>query len=132
MTKIINLNKHDIIIVVGGERHVFPPSGSIANVATKDVEADCAGGFPCVVVEYGEITGLPEPKANTYYIVNMLVLERAPANRTDLLAPDTGPSAIRENGQVKAVTRFKRKLSNPTKRLSLKDSFLVGMYNAIV
>lgn len=111
---IVNLNKHDIVFVSEtGEETVFPPSGMIASVSTREVEAKDANGFPCVRVEYGDIQGIPPAEEGVFYIVNMLVLERS--DRTDLIAPDTGPSAIRftdgpQKGQVKAVTRFKRKL----------------------
>lgn len=55
----------------------------------------------------GEIQGLPDPQDGVYYLVNMLVGTRAALEgRTDLIGPDTGPTAIRENGQVKTVVQF--------------------------
>lgn len=94
---------------------MFPPSGAVASVSTREVVCDGVNNLPCVRVEYGEVQGIPEPEEGVFYIVNMLVLERS--NRTDLIAPDTGPSALRypdgpQKGQVRAVTRFKRKLQH--------------------
>lgn len=108
----VNLNKHDIVLNYNGEDHVFPPSGQVATVKTQDVSAPDAGGFPCVQTSFGEVQGLPEPEEGVVYIVNALVLDRC-RHRNDVVAPDTGPSALRFNegpqkGQVKAVTRFKR------------------------
>lgn len=117
MKNIINLNKHGIIFAnnEGDESThvVFPPSGMVASVSTREVVAEDANGLPCVRVEYGDIQGIPEPQEGVFYIVNMLILERS--DRADLIAPDTGPSAIRfadgpQKGNVRAVTRFKRKL----------------------
>lgn len=56
---------------------------------------------------YGSITGLPDPQAGQYYIVSMMVAQALP-DRADLLVPGTGPAdeAIRDNGQIVAVTRL--------------------------
>lgn len=118
MNNVINLNKHAVILSSSSEGDeavniVFPPSGMVASVSTKEVMAEDANGLPCVRVEYGDIQGIPDPQEGVFYIVNMLILERS--DRTDLIAPDTGPSAIRftdgpQKGNVRAVTRFKRKL----------------------
>lgn len=111
-TTFVNLNKHDIALEHNGETHVFPPSGQVATVKTQDVTADEAGGFPCVKTSFGDVQGLPEPQHDTVYIVNAMVLDRC-KDRSDVVAPDTGPSALRfadgpQKGQVRAVTRFKR------------------------
>lgn len=116
---IVNLNKHAVILSSSSSEGdeavhtVFPPSGMVASVSTKEVMAEDANGLPCVRVEYGEVQGIPDPQEGVFYIVNMLVFERS--DRADLIAPDTGPSAIRftdgpQKGNVRAVTRFKRKL----------------------
>lgn len=56
---------------------------------------------------YGSVTGLPGPIDGTYYIVSAPV--GAAVRRLDVLVLGTGPSdgAIRENGQIVAVTRLK-------------------------
>ncbi len=111
--KIVNLNKHAIVLflnVKGQEEHIkLEPSGMIATVSVKQTVEKFINGFPCVKNEYGDVVGLPAPEDDTLYLVNAIVLERAKNTmaRRDCIAPDTGPTAIRdEKGQVIAVTRF--------------------------
>lgn len=61
-------------------------------------------------VTYGDITGLPDPVADTYYIVSALVLAAAKAKgRTDCVAPATGhPSCVRKDGFIVSVPGFVR------------------------
>lgn len=61
-------------------------------------------------VTYGDITGLPTPVADTYYIVSALVLAAAKAQgRTDCVAPATGhPDCIRKDGFIVSVPGFVR------------------------
>lgn len=61
-------------------------------------------------VTYGDITGLPDPIADTYYIVSALVLAAAKAKgRTDCVAPATGhPQCIRKDGFIVSVPCFVR------------------------
>lgn len=99
MMKFINLTPHTITLNDGRE---FPSIGvaRVANSFTEIVDDICS-------VKYGEVEGLPEPKANTMYIVSQMVL--AASNRTDLVAPATGhPDCIRENGFIKSVPGFVR------------------------
>lgn len=59
--------------------------------------------------EFGQVTGLPEPAADTLYIVSALVLTAAKAaGRTDCVAPATGhPDCVRdEKGFIKSVPGF--------------------------
>lgn len=60
-------------------------------------------------VTYGNITGLPKPIKNTYYIVSTIVLNAAKAQgRTDCVAPATGhPHCIRDDkGFIISVPGF--------------------------
>ena len=57
-------------------------------------------------IEYGEISGLPEPSAGVIYITSLVVAQRA--SRSDVVSPDSGPTAIRENGQIVAVRALNR------------------------
>lgn len=71
----------------------------------SQVELGEVDGIPTVQNVYGEVENLPEPQEGTYFLVNAMVLTAS--TRMDLLAPDTGPTAIRdEKGQVKEVVRF--------------------------
>jgi hypothetical protein len=108
---LVNLMKHDCTCSFPEPwgSFVVKPSGVEATVSTKEVEGTLLGGtLPIVSVVYGEVQNLPDPEAGIMYIVNAMVFERS--SRKDLLAPDTGKSAIRdEKGMVKAITRFKAK-----------------------
>lgn len=59
---------------------------------------------------YGDITGLPEPKDGSTYIVSALVLAAAKAaGRTDCVAPATGhPDCLRKDGFIVSVPCFIR------------------------
>jgi len=104
---IVNLNKHVIVVVFNGVETRFEPSGMVASVEVKQEKTCEVNGIPCSRNKYGSIVGLPESEASTLFLVNALVLERAKIEgRFDCIAPDTGPSAIREKGQVVAVVGF--------------------------
>ena len=56
-----------------------------------------------------EIEGLPEPKPDTIFVVSGMVRD-ALEGRPDVLAPDTGKTAVRnQQGQVTYVTRLRGK-----------------------
>ncbi len=130
---IINCTPHAISIIVDGKTTTFEPSGIIPRVETieTDVESifvcpeNCQKGLygqcgqesehsckrvslPCVTQQKGEVVGLPDADEGTLLIVSGMVF--AASDRKDLLAPDTGKTAIRnEKGHIVAVTRFLRK-----------------------
>lgn len=54
----------------------------------------------------GQVTGLPDAAPDTVYIVSGMVLGALNGTRPDVVAPDTGADAIRENGQIVAVRGF--------------------------
>lgn len=84
----VNCTPHIIRLNDG---RAFEPCGSIARVAQLISEFDENG---IAVQSFGEVTGLPEPRPNTYYIVSALVLSRAQAEgRNDVVAPATGHEA---------------------------------------
>ena len=119
----LNLTPHPITLrCVDGNEVTFPPSGTVARVATiesvigtRDVfdpahpETDEQGnsnGSRIQVVRrvLGEAEGLPEEGIEC--LVSAMVLSAVPG-RKGVYAPDSGPTAIRnEKGQVVAVTRL--------------------------
>lgn len=126
--KLVNLTPHTIRVVVShGYTDILeiPPSGKVARVTSKQyfhnyIEVYKPDSFgegpeefretiplkiPVCKTTFEEPIEVPEPEEGTVYIVSSLVKQQLP-NRYDVVAPDTGPSAIRENGQVVAVTRF--------------------------
>ena len=107
MNKIVNLTLHEIIVRIDGRDITIPPSGQVARVAATAREVATVGEIPIVATEFGEIMGLPEPIAGVLYITSTLVAQAAARlGRTDVVSPDTGPTAVREDGRIVAVTRL--------------------------
>lgn len=103
---IINLTEWTVRLAdENGEVYTtFEPAERNLTVHTKgdEIEVD---GTPLEVTQVTSIEGLPQPEDGTYYIVPEPVVMLL--NRSDLVAPDTGPSAIRNNdGSVHAVRRL--------------------------
>ena len=103
----LNLTPHPISIRrPDGSDLTIQPSGTVARVATVEtVVGICpVTGVPVVSRAFGDVQGLPDD--GTPCIVSALVLS-ACAGRPATFAPDTGPTAIRdEKGFVVAVTRL--------------------------
>lgn len=103
----INLTPHAITVEdVAGVRHVFPPNGVVARVSVQVEDLEPVGGFRRRRQTFGAAdTLLPAPVPGTIYIVSALVKGQVP-DRDDVVAPDTGFDAVRENGQIQAVRGF--------------------------
>lgn len=100
----LNLTPHPITLQFpDGTRVTIPPSGQLARVTTEEVVVGWASGLPVVSRTLGEATGLPEEGVPC--IVSSMVAGAVPG-RKGVYAPDSGPTAVRENGQVVAVTRL--------------------------
>lgn len=100
----LNLTPHPITVQLpDGSRATFPPSGQLARVTTEEVVVGEMAGVPVISRSFGQVTGLPEE--GTPCIVSALVAGAVPGRR-GVYAPDSGPTAIREGGQVVAVTRL--------------------------
>lgn len=120
--KIVNCTPHEIVLrsTVGcrGHEFVFPPSGTVARVATvQEHDSDvCLSdgdddfkGISIYLTKLGEVEGLPDPERGVLYITSSIVAQAAAAaGRTDVCSPDTGPTALRVDGQIVAVTRLQR------------------------
>ena len=82
----------------------FEPSGDAVEVLTEGDEREVEG-VPVDVATITEVKGLPEPEEGTFYIVPQPVAWAS--NRKDLVVPDTGPDAQRnDDGTVHAVRRL--------------------------
>jgi hypothetical protein len=106
---LVNLTPHTIKVVSPYGEAIFEPSGRIARVEMDEyrdcplIDGDC-GEFPTIKrVVSGVFLPLEDDEIG---IVSSMVL--AATNSSYVVAPDTGPTAIRENGQIVAVTRFVR------------------------
>jgi len=103
---IVNLTPHAITVQgTDGEKTTFQPSGTLARVSQTQQSAGKIGAFELRRNTFGDVEGIPAPAADTFYIVSAIVLSAS--DRPDLIAPDTGPSAIRnDKGQIEAVRAF--------------------------
>jgi hypothetical protein len=89
--QLVNLTPHPINICRGGAQITVPPSGIVARVATtKDVvETITVDGveIPVHKVIFGPVENLPEPVADTYFLVSAIVAQ-AVSGRADLVVVD--------------------------------------------
>lgn len=101
---LVNLIPHPLNIA-GVE---YPPSGQVARVTLLHQQMVGEVNGAIVMQNYfGEVENLPDPKENTVYIVSGLVLAHLNGERDDVLAPDTGATAIRdEKGRIIGVTQL--------------------------
>jgi hypothetical protein len=82
----------------------FEPSDGQLEVKTRGEEHK-VDGVPIEVTRVTGVEGLPEAEDGTFYIVPQPVAKVS--KRPDLVTPDTGPSAVRDdNGKVYACRRL--------------------------
>lgn len=111
----INLTPHEISLDLDGARFGIAPFRDVnGNPVTARVLVDNIPinglhvdnwhmWIPVVNQVYGDVEGLPPPRQGTAYIVSLMVAQRVPW-RSDVYAPDSGPTAIRNAaGQIEAV-----------------------------
>lgn len=103
----VNLTPHHITIRTSDGDIVIPPSGNVARVEVEEEREGSVGGIPVFRRRFGQVTGLPNPEPDKVFLVSTLVLTALGGEREDVLAPDTGRSAIRNSdGQIVAVTKL--------------------------
>lgn len=111
MANFVNLTPHVVRVVDNGNNIVaeFPAAapGTNATVKTRPNIVRTIDNIPMSVTAYDNIVNLPDPQHGTLYIVSTMVFAHPDVqSRTDLVVPDSGPDAIRQNGQPYAVRRF--------------------------
>lgn len=113
LENVVNLTPHDLRVVLpNGEEVIIPRSGQIARVSTHEVPASArpqAPDVPVVTRTFGDVEGLPGPDGRLYVVSSLVLsaLQATGCQREDVVAPDTGPSAIRdEKGRIMGITRF--------------------------
>ena len=103
---IVNLTPHAITLQVGDVATTFQTSGTIARVTqvTQPNGLTVANG-QVHTSSFGEVLDIPPPQLGTYYIVSGMVLGALNGSRTDVIAPKTDTTAIRnDKGHIVAVT----------------------------
>jgi len=110
----VNLTPHPVTIrISGGTDLTIDPSGNVARVDSIEERLPETGGIPTIRRKWGEIQPGTSIELGKIYIVSSLVLNALQNAATSweeaMVAPDTGPTAIRdERGQILAVTRLVR------------------------
>lgn len=110
MKQIVNATPHAIKVLRRDEIITFEPSDFIARVKMETVTRGALNGFKLSENIPGAVEGLPTEDDDTYYIVSAMVLsanKESENPRMDLIAPDTGATAIRnEKGRIDYVLGF--------------------------
>jgi len=103
--KFVNLTPHDISVEGLG---TIPASGTIARVTVAQRDIGTRGGIRLRQSVKGLVEGIPAPQDGVTYIVSGMVLDALQGARiADVVAPDTGADAIRnEKGHIIAVRGF--------------------------
>ena len=98
----VNLTPHAINLNDGTS---YPPSGTVVRVSSS--YSDIVDGLATKV--YGDIVGLPDPVANTRYIVSGLILDAVKGmGRFDVVAPATDhqDTVRNDKGHIVSVPCF--------------------------
>ena len=89
----INLTPHDIQLVYQDPDldhesiDIIPASGILARCDVIKEVVGTAGPVPVYNMTYGPVQGLPEPQADTAYIVSSVVAQSLAGSRDDVLVP---------------------------------------------
>jgi hypothetical protein len=116
MKKFYNLTSHPITIQKpNGEVKEIPPFGIVARMSYNERVDEVIEDTPIMVKEDITFSNLPHPQAGVYFIVSQFIFNEAEKklDRNDLLCPDTGQSAVRdEKGEIINITRLIRSDKN--------------------
>ena len=104
MKTLVNCTPHALNLNNGT---ALPTSGNVARVSVTIIDFDDDG--ICQQV-FGDVTGLPDPKPDTLYVVSAMVLAALGSSRPDVVAPATGhPDCVRnDKGHIVSVPGFVR------------------------
>ncbi len=104
--RLVNLTPHEIVINRGGLHITIPPERHPVRVKHDWKYDGTLGGIDVVETSHNNLENVPLPEDGTVFIVSTLAAMIL--RRKDIVAPDTGPSAIRRGKDVVAITRFQR------------------------
>jgi len=104
----INLTPHAITVrLADGTERVYPASGTVARVSTRETSAAALDGIPTAYRRTGKVEGLPSPLTGPVLVSGMVLAELT--GEDNVFAPDTGSTALRDAaGHIVAVTRLIR------------------------
>lgn len=102
----INRTTHEIKVERGDGEILIIPAAS-TSLRMTDVKRN---GIECEGIPINDVTyiveNLPPEEKNTFYIVSKLVAKEV--KRRDFIAPDTGQTCVRVNGEVDVIRGFVR------------------------
>lgn len=109
----INYTPHTVTVRDDdGREFMFPASGVFPRVAMLSSKAEpLSSGCPTITVEYGDAE-LPAGETGPCIVSTMFAdayRKQHGQDGVELFVPDSGPSAIRENGQIVAVRSLIRR-----------------------
>ena len=94
---IVNLTPHMITLLINKEMVEVPSSG-LARCASCEELVGEIDGINIYRNSYGEVSGLPEPKEDTIYVVSRLVAEASKGTRNDVYV--VTKTVRNSNGQI--------------------------------
>jgi hypothetical protein len=99
----VNLTPHDINMI--GVETITIHSSGLARCEEIRVSADEISGFPTAIITYGDVSGIPDPEVDTFYIVSALCFQATTRKDvvavTDLVRNDKGQIIGARGFQVK-------------------------------
>lgn len=104
--RLVNLTPHDVVIDRDGMKITIKPERNPVRVKHDWKYDGTLGGVDVVETSHNNLENVPLPEEGTTFIVSTLAAMLL--RRKDIVAPDTGPSAIRVKGDVVAIRRFQR------------------------
>jgi hypothetical protein len=109
----INYTPHTVTVRdASGKDFVFPASGIVPRVEMSATPQKPIDGCPTILVEYG-VAVLPKDHPKQCIVSTMFAdaYRKTHDNfwEVELFVPDSGPTAIRENGQIIAVRALIRR-----------------------
>lgn len=130
--RFVNLNPHKVRLHMPDGREItVQRSGIEARIEEERQSPFVVPGIPMPVIELpimGRLAAMQPPQDGVAYLVNRIMLMH-PAlwGRTDVFAPDSGPSAIRteKGGHTYAVTQLMRAPAE----VSSREEFLAQMWH---
>jgi hypothetical protein len=108
MTKLINLTPHTIRYKNPDGIVDLLSSGTVARVEVSQVRTGVLNGVDVCTNVYGDITGVPtDVDDDVVFVVSGMVLNAVKSGDTRFVAPDTGPTAVRNaSGHISYVVQW--------------------------
>ena len=85
MTTIVNLTPHALNLFRENGEQVVIESTGLARCTVTTRQVGTCNGIRVNESQFGEVTGLPEPQADTVYVVSAMVLTALHGTRPDVL-----------------------------------------------